>query len=134
MIADSAIKAAGHPRVAMRMKSFDSNWPLAYTIELAGVPITSQYAIDVAMARPTPTSTGFVPELTAMSRTTGPITATVAPALIKFVNTAPMKHIRITNPTPEFNPSGETIIIIWSANQLDAPVTLKTVPRLMHPA
>ena len=86
------------------------------------------------MARPTPTRTGFVPELIAISRTTGPMTATVAPALIRLVSTAPMTHMSITNPTPEFNPKGATIIIIWSANQLDAPVVLKTEPRLIHPA
>ena len=64
------------------------------------------------MARPTPTSTGFVLEATAMSNTTGPITATVAPALMRFVRTAPIQHISITSPTPELRPNGATIFII----------------------
>mgnify|MGYP005701509093 CR=1 FL=1 len=76
MIKDRAINAAGHPRVAIRIKSLLCNCPLAYTIELAGVPITNQYAIEVEIASPTPTRSGLVPELKAISSTTGPITAT----------------------------------------------------------
>ena len=121
IIKDKAINAAGQPKVAMRIKSLLCNWPLAYTIELAGVPITNQYAIEVEIAKPTPTKSGFVPELKAISRTTGPITATVAPALIKLVSTAPITHINIIRPIPESNPRGATKFIIWSANQLEAP-------------
>ena len=91
-------------------------------------------AIEVEIASPTPTRSGLVPELKAISSTTGPITATVAPALIKLVSTAPITHINITNPIPESNPKGATRFIIWSANQLEAPVFLKTMPKLIHPA
>ena len=93
--------AAGHAKVAIRIKSFASRRPAEYTTALAGVPITSQNAMDVAMASATPMMMGFVPELTAISRTTGPITATVAPALIKLVINAPITATNIAKGRPD---------------------------------
>jgi len=126
--------AAGHANVAMRIKSFASNRPAAYTTELAGVPITSQNAIDVAIASATPIMMGFVPELTAISKTTGPITATVAPALIKLVINAPIIATNIANGKPDSILNVVKILIKLSASHLAAPLDLKTAPRLMAPA
>ena len=134
IIKDRAINAAGHPRVAMRIKSLLCNWPLAYTIELAGVPITSQYAIEVEIASPTPTRSGLVPELIAISSTTGPITATVAPALIRLVINAPITATKIANGSPSCMLKVVKIFIRLSANHLAAPLDLNTAPRLIAPA
>ena len=92
--------AAGQAKVAILIKSLASKSPAEYTTELAGVPITNQNAIDVEMASATPTIIGLVPELTAISSTTGPITATVAPALIRFVIRAPINATRIAKGRP----------------------------------
>ena len=54
--------AAGQAKVAILIKSLASKSPAEYTTELAGVPITSQNAIDVEMASATPTIIGLVPE------------------------------------------------------------------------
>ena len=65
---------------------------------------------------------------------TGPMTATVAPALIKLVKLAPTNTTRITNGIPESIPNGSTKPIIDEANQPAAPVDLKTEPREIAPA
>ena len=86
------------------------------------------------MANPMPTNKGFVPELWAISSTTGPITATVAPALIRFVRLAPMATTSRINAIPESIPKGANKAIILSASHPAAPDALNTVPRLMAPA
>ena len=126
--------AAGHAKVAIRIKSFASKRPAEYTTELAGVPITNQNAIDVAIASATPMIIGFVPELTAISRTTGPITATVAPALIRLVINAPITATNIARGRPDSILNVVNILIKLSASHLAAPLDLKTAPRLIAPA
>ncbi len=123
--------AAGQAKVAIRIKSFASSRPAEYTTELAGVPITSQNAIDVEMASATPTIIGFVPELTAISSTTGPMTATVAPALIKFVIKAPITATRIANGRPSWILKVVRIFIKLSASHLAAPLDLKPLLNLL---
>ena len=92
-------------------------------------PITNQKAADVEIARAIPIKIGFVPEASAIPIMTGPMTATVAPALIKLVKLAPTNTTRTTNGIPESIPNGSTKPIIDEANQPAAPVDLKTEPR-----
>ena len=103
-------------------------------MELAGVPMTSQKASEVEIAKPTPTSNGFVPDVIAMSSTTGPITATVAPALMRLVRLAPIATTRRIRAVPELIPRGSKVLIMLSASHPAAPDVRKTVPRLIAPA
>ena len=98
------------------------------------MPITSQYAKDVEIANPTPTRIAFVSEACAISRTTGPITATVAPALIRLVSNAPIKMTKIINGNPELTPKLLMMAIRISASHFAAPLDLNTAPRLIAPA
>ena len=90
-------------------------------------------ANEEAKAVASPTIIGDVPDNVAIGTVIGPTAATVAPSLIKLVNTPVTKLVEIDSPIPLYKNSGSTETKLFASHRA-APVLARPYPMALAAA